>query len=109
LNPTHADYRWRGLGNDLGAQTCLIAQNIFHNITCDLGAQNIVNYFVISTSQESSNILVKHFITMSFNLSTKFIYKISCFANSIKMVEKIGCQMKERKKKKQSPYFYFDF
>jgi hypothetical protein len=25
LNPTLVEYRWRGLGNDLGAQTCLKA------------------------------------------------------------------------------------
>jgi len=65
-----------------------------------LDSYNIVSYFLISTSQESNNILVKHFTTMSFNLSTKCIYKISCFTNLIKMVEKIDCQMKEREKKK---------
>ncbi len=64
-----------------------------------LDSHNIFTYFLISTSQGSSNILVKHFITMSFNLSTKCIYKISCFTNLIKMVKKIGCQMKEKNKK----------
>ncbi len=58
------------------------------NLFSSLDSHNIVNHFLISTSQERSNIMVKHFITMSYTLNPLFQHSCkSCKQNIIKGVE----------------------
>ncbi len=53
------------------------------NLFSGLDSHNIVNHFFISTSQESSSILVKHFITISSTLNPLFQHSCKSCKQSI--------------------------